>query len=74
VQSILQHAPHIVDVSCSFICAIYACLFSWKVWSTERFVVTWGEFLRRPDAAQDAQYGTIKEMYAVATGAQKKKK
>jgi hypothetical protein len=36
-------------------------------------VATWGEFLRRPDAVGDGQYDTIKEMYAVATGPNKKK-
>lgn len=44
------------------------------MWSTDRFVATWGEFLQRPDAVNDAQYTTIKDMYAVATGATAKKK
>lgn len=41
--------------------------FSWKLWCTERFVVTWGEFLKRPDAKRDPQYETIKKMYQTAT-------
>jgi hypothetical protein len=37
-------------------------------------VATWGEFLRRPDAVNDAQYSTIRDMYAAATSSKKKKK
>lgn len=47
---------------------------SWKAWSTARFVATWGEFLQRPDAANDPQFNTIKQMYEVATGVGSQKK
>ena len=35
----------------------------WKGWASSRFQVSWGEFLARPDATNDAQYDTIKDLY-----------
>ena len=32
-------------------------------WSSLRFLKYWGEFLKRKDAKEDAQYATIKQMY-----------
>ena len=64
------------DIVCHCVCAwgsVCNLHCSWKVWSTDRFVATWGEFLQRPDAVHDSQYATIKEMYTVATGAGAKK-
>ena len=45
---------------------------SWKIWSTERFLATWGEFLRRPDAQLDPQYQLIRRMYETAVSKTKK--
>jgi hypothetical protein len=39
----------------------------WKRWSTDRFVYSWGTFLRRKDARSDSQYEVIKSMYRQAT-------
>lgn len=41
----------------------------WKTWSSARFQVGWGDFLSRPDAAQDPQYATIRDLYAKVTTA-----
>jgi hypothetical protein len=35
----------------------------WKNWCSNRFLWSWGEFLKRPDAVQDNSYGTIKSIY-----------
>ena len=35
----------------------------WKAWASARFQAMWGEFLARPDATNDAQYDTIKDLY-----------
>lgn len=32
-------------------------------WSSDRFSDTWGSFLEHPEASQDSQYATIKNMY-----------
>jgi hypothetical protein len=40
----------------------------WKTWSSDRFVSSWGQFLKRKDAKSDSQYKVIKSMYAQATG------
>ena len=34
-----------------------------------RFLISWGEFLKREDAKQDPQFPTIKHMYEVAAKA-----
>lgn len=39
-----------------------------KSWASVRFSQTWGEFLTRPDAKDDSQYPTMKNMYYQATG------
>ena len=36
------------------------------VFCIDRFVLYWGEFLRRPDAKQDPQFATIKHIYDTA--------
>ncbi len=40
-----------------------------KKWSSDRFLVLWGSFLSHPDAKQDHQYETIKNIYEKALGA-----
>ena len=41
----------------------------WKPWSSSRFQVGWGDFLQRPEAVQDPQYETIRDLYAKVTTA-----
>ena len=41
----------------------------WKTWASTRFQVGWGDFLSRPDARDDAQYETIRDLYAKVTTA-----
>ena len=41
----------------------------WKTWSSSRFQVGWGDFLGRPEAVQDPQYETIRDLYAKVTTA-----
>lgn len=40
-----------------------------KKWSSDRFLVLWGSFLSHPDAKQDHQYETIKNIYEKAVSA-----
>jgi hypothetical protein len=44
----------------------------WKKWSSEKFIVYWGEFLARPEAKNDHQYEMIKGLHAQASNALKK--
>ncbi len=39
----------------------------WKEWSAQRFLIHWGEFLKRPDAARDPQFSTIEGLYLSTT-------
>jgi hypothetical protein len=43
--------------------------YSCKLWSSQRFIFFWGEFLRHPDAQRDSQYPAIRSMYETATKA-----
>lgn len=44
----------------------------WKAWSAERFLYYWGAFLERPDAKEDHQYKTIKDMHDKVAAVQNK--
>ena len=38
-----------------------------KSYSVQRFLVLWGEFLKRPEAKADPQYKSIEKIYKTAT-------
>ena len=44
---------------------------NFKMWSSDRFKLLWGEFLNHPDATQDKQYNMIKDLYNQVTAAKK---
>lgn len=38
------------------------CVYRWREWSANRFMVYWNSFLEKPESKQDPQYELIKNM------------
>lgn len=69
-QSAIQKYPHSPRQNATQNLVVQAD--GWKGWCSNRFIWAWGEFLKRPDAVQDASYATIKSIYETVSKAASK--